>query len=308
MAPQKTSMQVESITIKSESKKYLPDFPEGIPVLFETNRGLGQFLPYVYIESEALYKQDSANIFLEKTFRATIKPTLESVSLENIDFLESPPLTDNKPVEGATFAEIPDKLLKKEFYKSIQEQFKQLIKSKEEIYYFSPYFKLYSNLGESQDDFLNRIKDRISSIFDSDLSKVKDKFTKDKFSLEGKLKTAEDKKARAETELKALTTETAMDIGSGIFSILTGRSGRSSLRRAGSNAITRREKVNLRKQQAEMEIEQINNELSNLQSKLDALLKEKEAEILSKAAQVEEKLLRPNPSSIAIKYIGILFR
>ncbi len=308
MAPQKTSMQVESVAIKSESKKYLPDFPEGIPVLFETNRGLGPFLPYVYIESEALYKQDSANIFSEKTFRATVKPTLESVSLENIDFLESPPLTDNKPVEGATFAEIPDKLLKKEFYKSIQEKFKQLIKSKEEIYYFSPYFKLYSNLGENQGDFLNRIKDRISSIFDSDTSKVKDKFTKDKFSLESKLKTAEDKKARAETELKALTTETAMDIGSGIFSILTGRSGRSSLRRAGSNAITRREKANLRKQQAEMEIQQINNELANLQTKLDASLKEKEAEILSKTAQVEEKLLRPNPSSVAIKYIAVLFR
>jgi len=120
MAPQKASKQVESVTIKSKSKKYLPDFPEGIPVLFETNRSLGPFLPYVYIESEALYKQNSANIFLEKTFRAIIKPTLERVSLENIDFLESPPLTDNKQVESATFAEIPDKLLKKEFYKSIQ--------------------------------------------------------------------------------------------------------------------------------------------------------------------------------------------
>jgi len=308
MKEKSSQVQAEPIQVRSESNKYLPSFPEEIPTLFEANRGLGPFVPYVYVESEALYKQESANIFVEKTYRAIIKPKLEMLTSENIDFLDQPPVTQTKPPDGATFGEIPQILLKKEFYKNMQEQFKQFLKSKEEVYYYSSNLKLYSSLGENKEDFVNRIKDRFGSILQGELNKVKDKFAKQKLTLESKLRTAQNLKERAEEELKSLTTETAMDVGSSILSILTGRSARSSLRRAGSNAITRRQKANLRKEQAEIQVQKISNDLAELERNMEFALKEKEAEILNKALQIEERQLRPNASAIVIKYIGLLFR
>ncbi len=299
---------VESIAIKSEVKKYLPDFPEGIPLIFETKKGAGTYSPYIYAEVEALYKQKTANIFLEKTFRIILNPALEIISLENIEFLDLAPSRESKPPEGATYSEIPEKLLKKDYYKNIQEQIKQFIKSKEEVYYYNPTFKVYSGLEESKIEFINRIKSESLSILQDEVDKIRAKFAKEKISLESKLRTAQSRKARAETELKTLTIETAMDVGSGIFSILTGRSPRGSLRRAGTNVITRREKANLRKQQAEVEIANINNQIVSLQTKMEMELKEKELEILSKAEQIEEKLLRPIPSSVVINFLAVLFR
>ncbi len=307
MEDYKKGVKIEEVSVRSETKTNLPAFPEGIPVVFESNRGTGPFIPYIYIEAEALYKQESANIFTEKTIRATIKPGIP-ITDEDIDFLENPPVVSDKPVEGATFSEIPDILLKDDFYKNIQDQFKQKVKSREEKFYYNPYFKLYSNLGESSEDFISRIKDRIDSILQEELLKIKDKYTKRKMSLESKLKTAEDRKARAETELKSLKTETAMDVGSGILAILTGKSARGSIRRAGSDAITRREKANLRKKQAETEVEKINQALTNLQIQMETDLKEKEAETLTKAMNMQEKLLRPAATSIIIKYLAVLFR
>lgn len=308
MKDKETVESKEQVAVTSEKKKYLPNFPEGIPVLFEANRGLGPFVPYVYIEAEALYKQESANIFVEKTYKAIIKPTSDVLTEENMDFFEQAPLTEPAPPEGATFAEIPDNLLKKDYYKYVQEQFKQFLKSKEEIYYYNPNLKLYSKLGENKEEFVNRIKDRIGTIVQDELEKIKDKYEKEKLSLESKLRTAQNAKDRAEEELKALTTETAMDVGSSILSILTGRSARGSLRRAGSNAITRRQKANLRKEQAEAQIQQITNKLQELQTNFETTIKEKELETMNKALEVGEKPLRPVPSSIVVKYIGVMFR
>ncbi|MGQ9619312.1 MAG: helicase HerA domain-containing protein [Candidatus Aminicenantia bacterium] len=308
MSEKRSEVKGEEFKLKSEVKKFLPDFPEGIPVLFEKNRGLGPFVPYLYAETEALYKQESANIFVEKTFRAFINSNLESIIFENIDFADSAPLVDTKPPEGSTFAEVPEKLLNKNYYKKIQEQLKQIIKSKEELYYYNPYLKLYSSLGEKREEFIERIKERLKSILQSELRKIREKFEKEKLILENKLRNAQNLKERAEAELKVLTTETAMDIGSSIISILTGRGFKGSLRRAGSNAITRRQRATLKKQQAEMQVQKIMNEISELENNMELALKEKEAEILSRAEQIEEKLLRPVPSSVVIKYISVVFR
>lgn len=307
MSQYKKGVVVEEVTVKSEVKTNLPAFPDGVPVLFDTNSGAGPLSPFVYFEVEALYKQETAGIFDERKIRGIIKPG-EGITEESVEFLSSPPLANQKPVDGTTFKDIPSVLLRKEFFKSAEEKIKQIIKSREEKLYYNQFLKLYSNLGEPKDDFVNRIKESLASVLQQALDDIKMKYEKQKLSLESKLKTAEDRKARYEAELKALMTETAMDVGSSIFAILTGRSARGSVRRAGSNAITRRQKAELRKKQAEMDVENAKKELESLQMKMESELKAKEAEIVSRGTALEEKLIRPVSSSVIVKYIGILFR
>lgn len=307
MKERRATVKTETAELKSEKKEYLPQFPEGIPVMFELNRGTGPFVPYIYLEGETLYKQDSASIYFEKTFRAMVKPEKENVSLDSMNLLDKPPPTDNKPPENATFADIPDIILKKDAFKGIQEQFKQFIKGCEEKYYYNAYFKLYSKIGESKEDFVNRLKDRLNETLKDELQKVKDVYEKNLEKTKEKIQKAESEKQEAEAELSAISRETGMDIGAGVLSILMGRSGRSSIRRA-TNSTTRREKAKLKIDKAVFEIQKAQVESKEIETKMKEALKEKEEEIYSKASAVEEKLIRPNASSIAIKYIGILFR
>jgi hypothetical protein len=307
MKERRATVKTETTELKSEKKEYLPQFPEGIPVMFELNRGTGPFVPYIYLEGETLYKQDSASIYFEKTFRAIVKPEKENVSLDSMNLLDKPPPTDNKPPENATFADIPDIILKKDAFKGIQEQFKQFIKGCEEKYYYNAYFKLYSKIGESKEDFVNRLKDRLNETLKDELQKVKDVYEKNLEKIKEKIQKAESEKQEAEAELSAISRETGMDIGAGVLSILMGRSGRSSIRRATSST-TRREKAKLKIDKAVFEIQKAQVELEEIETKMKEALKEKEEEIYSKASAVEEKLIRPNASSIVIKYIGILFR
>ncbi len=307
MKEKRNTVNTESTQLKSEKKEYLPQFPEGIPVTFELNRGTGPFVPYVYLEGEALYQQQSANIYFEKTFRAILKPEAENIPLENINLIENPPITNNKPPENATFADIPDVLLKKDTFKVIQSQFKQFIKGFEQKYYYNPYFKLYSKINESKEDFVSRLKDRAKEVLESELQKVRDVYEKELSKINEKLQKAEVDKQAAEAELSAISRETGMDIAAGAFSILMGRSGRSSIKRVTSST-TKREKAKIKIDKAKLEIQKAQTELYEIQKEMDEALKNKEEEILDKASKVEEKLIRPSASSVIVKYIGILFR
>jgi hypothetical protein len=307
MKERKGSVKTETTVTKNEKNEYLPEFPEGVPVMFELNRGTGPFVPYIYMEGEALYQQDTAGIYFEKTFKAIMKSEGGSLLLESMNLLDNPPATNNKPPENATFADIPGIFLKKDTFKAIQEQFKQFIKGSEEKYYYSPHFKLYSRIDESNEDFINRIKDRFTEVLKDELQKLRDSYSKKLESAKAKIRTAESQKEEAEAELRGISRETGVDIGTGVLSILMGRSGRGSIRRATSSA-TRREKAKIKIDKAALAIQKAQLESEEIEKKMDEALREKEEEIRNKASAVEEKLIRPNASSVAIKYTGILFR
>jgi hypothetical protein len=307
MKERRTTVKTETTELKSEKKEYLPQFPEGIPVMFELNRGTGPFVPYIYLEGEALYQQQNAGIYFEKPFKTMIKPENGNVSLDNVTLLDNPPTTDNKLPENATFAGITDILLKKDTFKRVQDQFKQFIKGYEEKYYFNPYFKLYSKIGESKEEFVSRLKDRLDETLKSELQKVRDSNEKDLEKIKEKLQKAESDKQAAEAELSAISRETGMDIAAGALSMLMGRSGGSSIRKATSTT-TKREKAKIKIDKAALDIQKAQADLDESQKKMDESLRNKEEEIMNKASAVEEKLIRPDASSVVIKYVGILLR
>jgi len=267
MDEKKGSTVMETVTVKSEKREYLPSFPEGIPVAFESNRGAGPYVPYLYLEGEALFQHEAGGIYLEKTYRAILKADSDLLASENFNWLDQSPSVEKEIPQGTSLGEIPDFLLKMEYYKKVQEQFKQAIKGAEEKYFYSPFFKLYSKLGETQEDFIHRLEDRLSELLRGELEKIKTKYEQKMLTLRQKLQKAEDKKAEAEAELKAISAETTMDIGAGVISILMGKSGRGRLRRAGSS-VTRKEKAKLKRDQAEFEIQKLNQELQEIQGKM----------------------------------------
>ena len=65
-----------------------------------------------------------------------------------------------------------------------------------------------------------KVENRLNSILQGEPSQSKEKYSQQKLNLESKLRVAQEKIARAETELKTITTETALLVerGDKIFS------------------------------------------------------------------------------------------
>ncbi len=307
----KKSETVESSapSVQTKSKKqYLPDFPEDVPVLFEKNHGEGPYIPYVYGEVESLYQNDSANLYLEKTFRLAAKVPSDILEFENsIEELDKSPQTVNKPPAGAKFGEVPDYLLKKQSYTKTKNIFKQYVKGSEIKLYYSKLFKEYSKNGESKEDFINRLNERLKEVLEDELEKIKEKYETKIEKAEDRMQTLKNRLADAEAALRAITQQTGIDIGAGVLSALMGRSIRGSISRA-ARTTTRRKRAQLKIEKAKEDLEKAQQKLEDLKAELEEKLKEKEEELREKAADITEKAVRPKASSVVVKYVGVLFR
>jgi hypothetical protein len=309
MKDKKQSIQTESVvTDESKKKQYLPDFPDGVPVLFEKDHGEGPYMPYIYGEVESLYQNDKANLYLEKTFRLVSRAENNIINIENtIEELDKPPVTDPHPKKNATFGDIPDYLLKKQSYTKLKNTFKQYVKGSEIKLFYSPFFKEYSKNGESKEEFIARLTNRLDEVVEDALNKIKDSYETKIERVENKIITVKSKLADAEAALKAITQQTGIDIGAGVLSALMGRSVRGSISRA-ARTTTRRKRAQLKIDKAKEDLKKAEEKLEDLKAEMEEKLKEKEEQLKQKASIVVEKAVRPKASSVVVKYVGILFR
>ena len=309
MADKKSeAISKEPVAETKSKKQYLPDFPEDVPVLFEKNHGEGPYIPYVYGEVESLYQNDKANLYLEKTFRLAAKAGDSILEIENvIEELDKSPVADSTVPKNATFGNIPNYLLKKQSYSKIKNIFKQYVKGNEIKLFYSPFFKEYSKNGESKEDFVNRLNERLKEVMEDKLEKIKEKYEDKIERAEEKLQTAKNRLADAEAALRAITQQTGIDIGAGVLSALMGRSIRGSISRA-ARTTTRRKRAQLKIDKAKEDVEKAEKKIEELKAELEEKLKEKEDELREKAARITEKAVRPKASSVAVKYVGVLFR
>ncbi len=298
----------EKVEVKSNKNSYLPEFPDSVPVLFEKEHGEGPYMPYIYGEVDSLYQNDKANLYLEKTFRLVAKTPEDIIEIENlIEETEKAPITDSKPKQGATFGEIPDYLLKKQTYSKLKNTFKRYVKGKEITLYYSPFFKEYSKSGESKEEFISRLENRLGEFTEDELDKIKDKYETKIEKAEDRVFTLKAKLEDAEAALRALTQQTGIDIGAGVLSALMGRSMRGSISRA-ARVATRRKRAQLKIDKAKEDLKKAEEKLEDLKTELKEKLEEKEEEMKNKAKTVIEKAVRPKASSVVVKYVGILFR
>ena len=295
-------------TTKANKGQYLPDFPEDVPVLFERNHGEGPYMPYIYGEVEFLYQNDKASLYLEKTFRLVAKADSNIINIENlIEEVDKSPITDSRPKPNATFGDVPGYLLKKQSYSKLKNTFKRYVKGSEIKLYYSPFFKEYSKNGESKEEFIARLSNRLTEVIEDALDKIKEKYKTKIERAEDKITTVKGRLADAEAALRAITQQTGIDIGAGVLSALMGRSVRGSISRA-ARTTTRRKRAQLKIDKAKEGLKKAEEKLEALKAEMEEKLKEKEEELKQKSLTTVEKAVRPKASSVVVKYVGILFR
>lgn len=297
------------VKIKSEKSSYLPSFPESVPVLFDKNHSEGPYLPYIYGEVQALYQSNEANLYIEKTFRLLAKADEDIINIENlIEEIDEPPLTDTNPQENATFGNIPEYLLKKQSYTTLTNIFKRYVKGSELKLYYSAFLKEYSKNGESKEEFVARLTNKLDVVLNDELKKIKDTYQTKIDQAEQKVTSKQLQLKDAEAALKVITQQTGIDIGTGVLSVLMGRKSISGSVGRAARTTTRRQQAQIRIDKAKEELKNAEEKLAELKTEMEEKLREKEAELKEKALAIVEKAVRPKDSSISVKYVGILFR
>ena len=86
-------------------------------------------------------------------------------------------LLEDKPRKGSDFAELPGYAMNKDNYKPVEEEFEEWIYRNERVkLMYSPLYKMYSTLGESEGDFRARLAVKGREARDEAVDKMRDRY------------------------------------------------------------------------------------------------------------------------------------
>jgi hypothetical protein len=162
--------------------------------------------------------------------------------------------------------------------------------------------KLISELGESKEAFLDRIRDAGDSGLEDGLDAIREKYAK-------KRKTIEDKKLKEELELekeqKILNQRRIEEAGTGLQTVLGFLGGR---KKSISSSLTKRRmtstaKANLK--ESEVMIEKYVSELAELDDRMQEEIEDFRAKAQGTATTVDEIVIKPLKKDVVVEFFGL---
>ncbi len=207
------------------------------------------------------------------------------------------------PIAAAPYGPIPDGVLGKRQWKSLESALKKhLYQSQAMTLGHCKEHKLYSHVGESRAAFGARLQQAERETRDLELGKLRERYAKKLDRLEAKIKKAEEKVEREEAQASGKRLDTAIDIGTTVLGAFLGRrrSITTTVRRAasagrrGTQAAKERRDV----QRAEAALEELQEEFQALEAEFQT-----ELQTLQSAAptlEINAVQVRPRKADIQV--------
>lgn len=210
---------------------------------------------------------------------------------------------DYQALPNATFADLVYPFDDEKNVASLASDFADwLTRSYHLTLYRNPDLKLVSEVGESKEDFLNRIQGAGSSELETKIEAIKSKYAKQR-------KTIEDRKLRKELELEKeqtiLNQRRIEEAGAGLQTVLGFLGGR---KKSISSSLTKRRmtstaKANLK--ESEVMIEKYNSELAELDAKMQEEIANLRASVKDQVMTAEEIIIKPLKKDVAVELFGL---
>ena len=246
--------------------------------------------PAAAVTVDLLYDDTPAKLRHTESYEAMIFPLDGIIDVEDVltvdhddrDFTAKPPA-------GASYQLGNTKLQNKTFWRSLQADVKSYLAANQKIEILKcPALKLYSRVGESEEDFAARCRAATEQAADVAMSKLKDQYARRIDRLQDQISAADTRVQELEADASARTqTEVMSGIGDLLGSFLKGRLGSTTLSKAASRrAASRKAKARLAaqeqkltaKQQDLVELEEeLEDALINIQEQHDAMAENIEA-------------------------------
>ncbi len=231
--------------------------------------------PAAAVTVDLLYDDTPAKLRHTESYEAMIFPLDGIIDVEDVltvdhddrDFTAEPPA-------GASYQLGNTKLQNKTFWRSLHADVKSYLAANQKIEILKcPALKLYSRVGESEEDFAARCRAAAEQAADAAMSKLKDQYARRIDRLQDQISAADTRVQELEADKSARTqTEVMSGIGDLLGSFLKGRLGSTTLSKAASRrAASRKAKARLEAQEQKLTAKQ--QDLVELEEELeDALI------------------------------------
>jgi len=240
--------------------------------------------PAAVVTVDLLYDDTPAKLRHTESYEAVIFPLDGIIDVEDVltvdhddrDFVAEPP-------PGASYQLGNTKLQNKTFWRSLHADVKSYLVANQKIKIWKcPTLKLYSRVGESEEDFAARCRVAAEQFADEAMSKLKDQYARRIDTLQDQISAADTRVKELEADASARTQSEVMSgLGDLLGAFLKGRLGSTTLSKAASRrAASKKVQVRLKaqeqkltdKQQDLVDLEQdLEDALINIQEEHDAL-------------------------------------
>jgi hypothetical protein len=216
---------------------------------------------------------------------------------------------DKEPVDGASFATLPNALLKDQVYKAQSRPFVDWVFAnyQAEVTY-SPLLNAYSNFGEAANDFRIRVAQTARELRDQAVEELRTKMAKQVESLKAKYSRAMQKVETQKSQASSARWSTVMTVGASVLGTLFGRKSRGGLVTA-----TTMNKVGSAWRESK-DVENAEQEAAQLEEQIRALDKqfsEEKQKIIdtydTNTLVLETARLVPMKKNITVNAVGILW-
>ena len=258
----------------------------------------------------ATYKVDE---WTERTFMVPIRgDEVPNDVWDDSDPVEGELDIDHDPVADAEFAEIPKEMQKDKAWSSWEKEFKDFLYREQNMEVFKcGSLKAFSEPFESRGDFKVRLETLASEQRDALVEKLRKKYATKFDTLRNKIRRAEEKIEREESQYKQKKLDSALSVGTSILGALLGRKtvSATNARRAGTSmrAMGRanREKSDIGR--AEDALEDLKVDWEDMEEKFERDVEEIEEKMNVDDLELEELVIRPRKGDLDVEKFVVIW-
>lgn len=308
MAPRK--IEFEHVTHETLSasgpSRYLPAFPDSVPVQFAPVPAETTLDPYVFGEADVAYEDRTTSAFIQQHLLLAVPAS----QWPAVDWSTAEQLPENvvwwdKAPEDVLFQDVPADLQKPASWKSLGARFKEALKVRPLTLLTSKIYKVAQQDGETEAQFMARLGVLSAPDITGAVNKVQDKLQEKQRKLEADLTEAQQRLSIAQMEARNRSSTATMQTAEAFLGLLVGRKRSFSTgARTRGAAQTFQEKAGGLQQK----VNDLQQQLAILAAQMQATVTAEEQAAQAKYLAVESRLLRPKVSNIVVKRVGVVFR
>lgn len=293
-----------------------PIIPEGITELYlnQNKSGVTHYKPYVAGFAK-LHFVDSKNK-IDEWQQITLLAELDDDG-KTAHWDTATPLSDGKnalektALPNATFENVPAGLLQEKTFASLEKTFASALYQNQSLtLFYSKQFKLISNPGESEQEFLNRIAASEQGGQTTIISKIREKYADKIAQISEKVRKAEEKMTQKQAEAGMQKTQTFLSIGTAVLGAFFGKGvTKGTISQAGTSMkrFGRIGKDNQAASQAEADYNTYRQQLTDLQDQLNNDLARASVSATVSPTDLEKITVRPRKTDIAVEKVAFVW-
>lgn len=290
-------------------KSERPVVGQGITEYFLPFAGEGEdvtYQPFLLREAEVHFSSSKAGVDGSRAVRF-----VNAILDEEIDWDEAVAVQmsvknfDTKPRKGVGFSELPGYAMNDDNYREVEKDFGDWVYRNERVNLsYSPLYKEYSEMGESEGDFRARLEVKGRERRDEAVEKLRDKYEAKLRTKENQLQRAELAVEKEEAEASSSTWQAGASILGGLLGgLLGGRRSRRSSVSSATRAMKQRRDVGI----AEDKVKLIVGDIAELEAELAEEIADLEAEFDTSKTELENEVIKPYKKDIDIRAVALLW-